>query len=183
MEEKDRVRKQILASRNALTIEDITNKSTLVIENLIPLLNNKKHIGCYSAIGSEVQLTTLYRTLLQQNKHLLFPKSSQKGYIFEAVTSLDDLTLGKYNVLEPKDTLHQSNSDKHKIDLFFVPGVAFDKSGNRLGYGKGYYDQLLHHTTGLKIGICFDCQVVDAIPNETHDIKMDIIVTESRIIQ
>ena len=81
------------------------------------------------------------------------------------------------------DTLNQSNSDKHKIDLFLVPGVAFDKSGNRLGYGKGYYDQLLHNTTGLKIGICFDCQVVDAIPNETHDIKMDIIVTESRIIQ
>ena len=63
-----------------------------------------------------------------------------------------------------------------------MPGVAFDRKANRLGRGKGFYDRLLAQTHALKIGICYDLQLLDEIPAEPHDIKMDIIVTENNII-
>ena len=71
--------------------------------------------------------------------------------------------------------------EKADIDIVIVPGVAFDKKYNRMGYGKGYYDRFLKDMTALKIGVCHSFQLVDEIPSEPHDIKMDMIVTEREI--
>ena len=68
------------------------------------------------------------------------------------------------------------------IDLIIVPGVIFDREKNRLGYGKGYYDRYLSNKDIYKIGICFSDQVIDLLPSESHDIKMNIIITEKEKI-
>ena len=71
-----------------------------------------------------------------------------------------------------------------KPDLIFVPGLAFSKDGHRLGRGAGFFDRLLagRAARAFKIGICFSFQLVDAVPTERHDIEMDILVTDGRVL-
>ncbi len=71
-----------------------------------------------------------------------------------------------------------------KIDLVIVPGVAFDEDLNRIGFGKGYYDRILYRLSSRakKVAVAHDFQVLNSIPSEEHDVKMDIIVTEKRVI-
>ena len=90
---------------------------------------------------------------------------------------------GRYGVFEPRDAV---SVDPAVISLILVPGLAFDPAGHRLGYGKGYYDKLLSSgfsPTALKVGLAFDDQIVEAIPAEDHDVRMDVIVTERRVIR
>lgn len=87
-----------------------------------------------------------------------------------------DLKPGPYGISEPTGELF---TDYSSIDIAIIPGVAFDLAGHRLGHGKGYYDKLLPQlTTATKIGICFPFQVVEEVPTEPFDRKMDIIITK-----
>ena len=97
------------------------------------------------------------------------------------VDSLDrGFSKSRLGILEPLREKKTVNTDE--IDLVIVPGLAFDKSGNRLGHGKGYYDRYLERCgeNVFFIGIAYDFQVLDTIPADAHDIKMNMIVTESR---
>lgn len=79
--------------------------------------------------------------------------------------------IGEYNILEATEVFEE------EIDLVIVPGQAFDKQGNRLGRGKGFYDRFLTRTNAFRIGICFDFQLLPQIPTEAHDIKMDFVIS------
>ena len=84
-----------------------------------------------------------------------------------------DFAVGDFNILEPQNEPYTGN-----FDLIVVHGVAFDRQGNRLGRGKGYYDRFLcQHLKVKRIGICFDFQLVDSIPTEPFDIRMDEVIT------
>ena len=78
--------------------------------------------------------------------------------------------------MEPQST---DITDMTKTDVVLVPGIAFDKSGARVGFGKGCYDMLLERYSGVKIGVCYDFQICYKIPADTHDVRMDYILTES----
>ena len=84
-----------------------------------------------------------------------------------------------YGILEPVKIIEKS---PNKIDLIIVPGIGFDKRGNRLGHGKGYYDKLLRKLKTIKIGLAFELQIVDQIPTDENDVPVDLIITEERII-
>lgn len=88
------------------------------------------------------------------------------------------LRLGAFQIEEPQgdDTI---NVDE--IEMIIVPGVAYDKTGNRVGRGKGYYDRLLSATKALKVGMAYDFQIVDEIDAEPHDVKVDIVITDKNI--
>lgn len=89
------------------------------------------------------------------------------------------LAVGAYDIEEPEgDTL----VDPASIEVIIVPAVAYDRSGMRLGRGKGFYDRLLAETKATKIGIGYDFQLYDTLPAEPHDIPMDIVITESEVI-
>lgn len=96
--------------------------------------------------------------------------------------SWEDLSIGSYGILEPRIGKIRKTNPKD-IDLFIVPGVAFDKYGNRVRHGKGYYDRLLEKTKSTIVGLCFEFQLVEKIPIEPHDKPVDIILTENRIIK
>ena len=89
------------------------------------------------------------------------------------------LQYGSFHIEEPTG---DDNEDIDNIELIIVPGIAYDNRGNRVGRGKGYYDRLLSRTKATKIGIGYDFQLVDEIDSEPHDITMDIVITDSRII-
>jgi 5-formyltetrahydrofolate cyclo-ligase len=89
-----------------------------------------------------------------------------------------DIVAGKFGVREPAATCAEIAFDK--FDLVLVPGMAFDLSGNRLGRGKGFYDRLLAEASGVKCGVGYDFQLLEKIPAEAHDAKVDFIFTPSR---
>lgn len=88
------------------------------------------------------------------------------------------LELGAFQIEEPTGTNTVSPGE---IELVVVPAVAYDRAGNRLGRGKGFYDRLLASTKATKIGVAYEFQMVDSIPAEPHDVKMDIVISQSGI--
>ena len=85
----------------------------------------------------------------------------------------------QFGILEPTGEIF---SDYEKIDLMIIPGVAFDRERKRIGRGRGFYDRLLAVNQNKKMGICFSCQLVESVPTEDFDVKMDFVVTPNEII-
>lgn len=96
--------------------------------------------------------------------------------------SFDDLRSGSLGVLEPSPE-NRISMTPESFDLVIIPGVAFDRQGGRLGYGKGYYDRFLDQTNAFRLALAFDFQVLENVPTEKHDVPMNGILTESGIIK
>ena len=90
------------------------------------------------------------------------------------------LELGAFHIEEPTG---ENTVSADEIELVIVPGVAYDRRGNRLGRGKGFYDRLLASTRATKVGVGYEFQMVDEIPAEPHDVKMDMVITQKTIIR
>ena len=158
---KTEIREHVLNIRNKLTKEEITKQSKKICKKIkfLPQLSYVQTIATYAAFGNEVNIDTF----IQGN---LLPKvTDEREMQFYKVNSVDNLSIGDLNIREPNQTC-LPNSDN--INLIFVPGVAFDKNGNRIGHGKGYYDRFLKNINATKIGICFESQLIDSIPTEFH---------------
>ena len=89
------------------------------------------------------------------------------------------LELGAFHIEEPSG---EETVDPATLELIIVPAVAYDRRGNRLGRGKGFYDRLLKTTKATKMGVGYDFQLLDEIPTEPHDVRMDVIITQNEII-
>lgn len=96
------------------------------------------------------------------------------------IDGTDSLISGAYGISEPRRV---KEARIENIDAVLVPGLAFDRGGGRMGFGKGYYDRLLHSSCSVKIGLCYDFQIIDSVPVQEHDVIMDFIVTEKEIIK
>jgi len=119
---------------------------------------------------------------LGTNCALPFFDSEKKSYIARQLTNLNtDIVVGKFGLREPASTCAQIPLDK--FDLILVPGMAFDISGNRLGRGYGFYDRLLEKAAGIKCGVAYDFQLLEKIPSEPHDAKVDFILTPERCLK
>ncbi len=90
------------------------------------------------------------------------------------------LELGAFHIEEPTGT---DTIAPEEIELIIVPGVAYDRSGNRLGRGKGFYDRLLASTRATKIGVGYEFQIVDEIPVDPFDVKMDMVISQKTVIR
>jgi len=112
------------------------------------------------------------------DKRVALPRVAADELVFHWVASRMELLPGKFGILEPSaEASHAGN----EFDLILVPGLAFDLRGGRLGRGKGFYDRFLAEARGLRAGVCFDDQIVDGVPSEPHDLRMDFVVTPSSI--
>lgn len=179
---KEVIRKNILNLRNQLTENDKLIFSRLINEKVIKSKEFKdaKCIGIYYPIGSEVYTFDIIHESLKLNKKIGLPRvlNSQSITFYRIMeNSLDQVKLEKekYGVMVNKN----SNIELELIDLLITPGVAFDKHCNRVGYGKGYYDRYIcTNNPTKKIGLAFEKQLVDHIPINENDKKLDIIVTE-----
>jgi 5-formyltetrahydrofolate cyclo-ligase len=183
---KKMLRKSILKKRNSLSKSEIKEKSE-IIKNLILNLNDFKKAKTtlfYISYGSEVFTHDLIIDCLKSDKNVVVPKTliEEKKINISRLTDWSHLNIGAYNILEPKrQYFHEV--DFGSLDLILIPGVAFDINGNRIGHGNGYYDRFLkkiHNST--YIGLAYDFQIVDSIPAESHDILLDMIITEKRVI-
>lgn len=139
-----------------------------------PAFRAANTILLYHSLKDEVDTHAFIRKWSRE-KRILLPVVTGDDLELRLYTGPEDLTVGAYGIEEPTGALF---TDYSAIDLIVVPGVAFDRDGNRLGRGKGYYDRLLPRIpSAYKIGICFPFQVVDEVPAEPFDIRMDEIIT------
>jgi len=176
------MRERVLALRNALTPEEVSRRSQLIVARLLelPAIGRAETIFCYLSHKNEVETHQLVRDWLAAGKHIQVPAyhAEQRRYEPSHIVDLErDLAPGKLGILEP----HTRRVPHRSADVAIVPGVAFDAQGHRLGYGKGFYDEMLEHFAGVKIALAFDCQMQPAAPRSDNDVPMDVIVTEGTV--
>lgn len=140
-----------------------------------PRIKTAKTVMLYYSLPDEVDTHTLVDSLLMSGKHILLPRVTGEGTMeLRRYTGPSDLTQGAYNIMEPTGEVFD---DYAAIDLAVIPGVAFDSDGNRMGRGKGYYDRLLPKLANTyKIGICLPFQLVEKIPTDEYDVRMDEVL-------
>ena len=175
---KERIREEILNIRNSYN--KVEEDSRKVIQNIksLPHILRKQTYLFYYPHKNEVNLLPLLNEFQKEGKTVLLPKVEGDFIIPIVVNSLDNLKKGKFSIPQPEGDTYPVES----IDVVFVPAIAFDKKGNRIGFGKGYYDRFLKNVKGIKIGVAYDFQVVDEIPAEKHDIPVDLVITPTQII-
>lgn len=166
---------------------ELSYKSSIIRQKII---NSEVYakaglVMCYMDFRNEVKTGGIIRDCLSAGKRVALPLVIDRGggrqlVPYEIADPENDLIRGSYGILEPCPGLTVA-ADFKEIDLAIIPGVAFDFQRDRLGYGAGYYDFFLRKLRPdcTKIGIAFDIQMVNKIPAEMHDVKMDAIITES----
>jgi len=182
---KKEIRAKLLKRRNELTTYEVLKKSNEIIANLKKLneFKNAEKIACYISFNNEVYTHGLIKEYLNKKEVLVpFIDREKKEIRLAHIKSWKELEQGAYGILEPKKEALRIKDYSH-IDVILVPGIAFDLRGYRIGYGKGYFDRLLAKVNGYKVGLAYDFQVLEKIPADKHDIRMDAIVTEKRIIK
>ncbi len=138
-------------------------------------------VAAFAPFGSEVAIDSLLQSALDDGKSLCLPITDPRQHVLtlHEVASLDVLVRGHFGIREPPPNPVPPES----VDLVLVPGLVFDPRGHRVGYGRGYFDRLLATMPrARKVGVAFDEQIVAHVPDEVHDIPVDCVVTESRIL-
>lgn len=161
--------------------EDARNFSLLIEDYLLslPEFISAASIALYAGVHGEVLTERILTAALTQGKQVYFPKtlSAENALFFYKVESLSELSPGLYGVPEPDGTGVHARAKE--LDLIIVPGIVFDHTGMRVGFGKGYYDKELTGVSSTKVALAFYMQLHDAeLPREKHDITMDMIITE-----
>ena len=181
---KEKLRKEIKEKRRKQTKEENRKKSKEIKEKLfsLPEFKDAEAVLFYISYGGEVFTHDMIHESFYK-KNIIVPVSNTEDCSLRLshLKSWEELGLGSYGILEPRVEKIRKTKIKD-IDLIIVPGVAFDKTGNRLGHGKGYYDRLLEQSNVVSIGLCFEFQLVEKILTEHHDKPVDIIITENRVI-
>lgn len=138
-------------------------------------------VMAYMAVRGELALDAVLRDALETGKTLALPRCEGEGVMRAyRVARPSDLRRGAYGIWEPDETCPPIEPDD--MDLILVPGTAFDRQGDRLGQGGGYYDRYLVQTRAVRIGVCHDFALLDAVPTQTHDARMDGVVTPKHTI-
>ena len=140
-----------------------------------PVWESAVRICAFCALGDEPEILVPW----PEGKRLAMPLVEGNELSIHWVACREELVPGKFGILEPcADTPSAGLS----FDLILVPGMAFDRKGGRLGRGRGYYDRFLASASGFVAGVCFDDQIVQEVPREPHDARMDAVVTRSEIV-
>jgi 5-formyltetrahydrofolate cyclo-ligase len=170
----------MLKMRNKLNPQDVAKKSKIIQEFVINTeeFQQAEVVGTYFAFGSEVTTELIIGRAKTLDKKIALPRVEEDKITFYELSSTKSLIKGKFGILEPPPYGHLS-----EIDLLIVPGIAFDKKGNRLGYGKGFYDRLLlsGKRTTFSIGLAYSFQLVENLPYDLYDKRLDAIASEDGI--
>ena len=180
---KTTIRKQAHENRRAQGEKDSVSEK--IVDRFIdlPEYQAAHTIMFYVDVRDEVRTRQALPAAVASGKRIVVPYCVDGELELFWLENMEELELGMYRILEPKNELRTVESKRLQpidLDLVMVPGVAFDRTGGRTGHGKGYYDKLLQHARldAPLIALAFECQLFEKIPAESHDIYMDKIVTE-----
>lgn len=178
---KQEMRREMLDMRQALSEQKVQRGSEMITQHLLSLacVQKAQHVMTYSAIKNEPDMLAFAHTLLDMGKRVALPCVAPEGLIAADFCRDTKMQRGAYGILQPVLT---PDCDRIEPDVVIVPGVVFDLQLYRIGFGAGYYDRFLQYSGAVKIGVCYESQLVDNIEAEPHDVRMDFVVTERRIL-
>jgi 5-formyltetrahydrofolate cyclo-ligase len=181
---KRSLRRELLTRRKAMTAGERDAAAGMIQRALVgsATFARARVIALYAPINNEVATDEVFRAAREQGKVVLYPAVDGDTLVFRSVAEAADLARGAFGIPEPTSGCPLRNPED--ADLIIVPAVAFARDGQRIGYGKGYYDRTLHRLegSGRLVGFCYEFQLVDAIIGEPHDVRMDIIITEGQVL-
>jgi len=186
VEEKEKLRREILAERGKLSEEAVTEKTRKIKENLfgLPEFEKAKMVMFYVAKGKEVRTEEMIKESIKMGKTVAVPisKVEERDLIPSLLLDYGELVPGTYGILEPREECRRPVPPE-KLELIVVPGVAFDRQGNRLGFGRGFYDNFLGKVPFHipRLGLAFEFQIVKELPFTEKDVPVDGVVTEEDI--
>lgn len=181
---KEEIRKEIIEKRNNLSKNFVAFNSNIIKEKI---LHMDEYINCdciyiYMSINKEVDTADIILDAFKNNKKVAIPKVVNNIMDFYYIENINQTSIGNFGILEP--TTNNLANDENA--LIIIPGVAFDNSKHRIGYGKGFYDNYLNkikNNNVKKIALTFDFQVLQSIPYDEFDVSPDTIITEKKIIK
>lgn len=185
---KKEIRSGMLARRNALTPDEILEKSERIKKRISEeeIYQKCGILLTYVSYQSEVNTLKIISQAWEDQKKVYVPKTGKNGQMeFYGIQSYEELAPGFHGILEPDDDTPRFVPEEEKKEpvLILVPGCAFDPHGNRIGYGGGYYDRYLPRIKkGVKAALCYDFQVVRGIIPDLYDQKVDEVITEKRVM-
>ena len=186
IEEKKILRKKMRSMRESMPKEDRDKASHEIVSRLIenPVYQQSTTIMAYASMPEEIQLNELFDHAFANNKILAIPLIIGRGTMRPVfLPTIEDLVVGDFGIMTVRQDC-RTFVEFNDIDCIIVPGAAFDRKGNRLGLGGGYYDRFLKRVPNAKrIALAFDYQLIESVPAESHDTKMNIIITESETIE
>lgn len=180
---KRELRQSVIGRRDALTETQRLEAGRLIRSRLLalPVVQAAESLFVFVSYATEVDTHPLLDTLLEAGRRVAVPK------IIDATTMLSvpiqgwqDLQPDRMGILTPASDEH----DAGPFDVAITPGVAFTVAGDRLGYGRGYYDRWFsRYAAASKIALCFEDQIVESLPTDEYDLPVDLIITEKRVIR
>ncbi|HID28925.1 MAG TPA: 5-formyltetrahydrofolate cyclo-ligase [Desulfobacterales bacterium] len=192
--EKKIIREKFKSLRMHLSQEEVLSKSNSIKKLFfkLPEFEKAETIAFYVAkrASREVETEAMIKESLKMGKRVLVPVVNKlaRKILFSELRDYDsELAPGAFDILEPKPSCRRP-VPAHESDLVLIPGVAFDLHGHRLGYGGAYYDRLLREVSSAKssvrfVGLAYELQVVEKLPNTSHDVPVNILVTEKRVLR
>jgi 5-formyltetrahydrofolate cyclo-ligase len=187
---KAAIREQARKNRVAQKNKDEVSRAICAAFMALPEYQTARTVMWYVDAGSEVRTRHTLPEALTHGKRVVVPYCIVETNELELflLEDMSELVEGAYKILEPRlelRTLPEKRVEPEELDLVMVPGTAFDPRGGRMGQGKGYYDRLLARARpdAPLVALAFDCQVFDEIPVAPHDVFMDKVITETRVIQ
>jgi 5-formyltetrahydrofolate cyclo-ligase len=184
---KSELRQKIIREREKLGAEEREHKSAKIRSRMMefPLYQQAKHLFTFVPFREEVNIRSLIDNSIARNKQVSIPKTDPllKRITPHLFTGWELLVKGPYGILEP-DGAQAVKTEHRLIDFMLLPGVAFTRNGHRLGYGGGYYDRFLQGMIQRPplVAVAFTEQVVEALPIEEHDVRIDFLITDQELI-
>lgn len=183
LEIKKEIRKEILEKRRRCD-KSLALEWTACIEKTVyahPFFEQAENLCTYMSFDGEVGTDGIIRRAFEFGKRVWIPKISGKNMDFYELIKREHLVRNCYGILEPSGEGMSFKDQNLEKSLMIMPGVAFDRHRNRIGYGGGYYDRYLEERKGLRtIAVAFEMQIVEAFPTEPTDIRPDVLITEMR---
>lgn len=174
---KNNIRREIKSMREQMSLCELDDRSEIIATRFLgsEICKKAKVIMSYISIKNEVDTSLINKELIRMGKKVVLPVIDESDEV-KAVVWEGSLVTGRYNIPEPTDKTKTISQDN--IDIVIVPGVAFDRRGGRIGFGKGYYDKFLSSYKGIKAALAFDFQIVEDTQAEEHDVNVDVIFSD-----
>lgn len=184
---KAQIRHSMKNLRNTIPAQAREERSKQACQQALSWLENiqsYQRIGLFASIHSEIDTTALFEALRRLNKVIALPRvtDTESSLVFHESKNLSELSDGPWNLPQPRPT--EPVVQPTEIDCLFVPGLAFDNRGYRIGYGMGHYDRFIPSCRKdcIKVGLAFDFQLVAEIPHQVHDQPLNRIITDKQHI-
>ena len=181
-EEKRRVRRLAREKREQLSPEAQAEASRKIQEKVMSLPEYQRAgtIMAYVSMPGEPDTWEVIRDAVSRGKRVLLPRCTDREHM-EAVpfTGEEDLAPGRWGIPEPKPEIPAIRHSDEEPEIILVPCAAASREGKRLGHGAGYYDRFLRETRGIRICLCFERLLMEELPTDEMDVKMDMVLTES----